>query len=368
MAIDRSKMRASLSGRADESAKRAESNKSYHSYILDSLPIPTFKKIPEGSIVFDIIPFTVSEDFLVSADTHRPAYNAGEFHYNLDLWVHTGVGPRNWNIVCPRHHLGKPCAICEEADRRKENVEYGDKERFKKEVKPFLPQHRNVYQIWIHDRAKVEENKGVQLLEISFFSLEEKLLAIRKHPETGETIEFAWPGVDGKRITFTRKGTGKDNTQFLGYNFLNRTEEIPDWILEMAVPLNEYIEILEPKQIEEIFLAGQDDDVEEDDQEGNQDKQTHEEERKPRGSRLTSRKTETPEEPRRERRSVPEEETPEEPRRERRGSRRDRLARQNPCPYGYAFGEDVDNKPECGGDCPEDTYNACSAKYDAEHE
>lgn len=327
MAIDRSKMRKNLSGRADESAKNAASSGSWHP-VWHDLPIPVYKKIPEKiPFVFDIIPFVVSEDFLVNEQTHRVLHRKDEYYYSIDYWVHTKCGPSNHNILCPRKSLGLPCPICEIADERKKEVEFGDKEKFKVHVKPFLPMHRHMYQIWVHDRAKEEENKGVQLLDMAHFSLEQNLLLIAKDPETGENIEFSWPGVEGKRICFMREGAGATNTQYLGHKFIDRKEEIPDEIVNQAVPLNEYITIYTYDEISDIINGSQgasEDDEEQSDNDSSEKKEA----------------------PVRKRRQLPGKEV-----------------KKNPCPFNHKFGEDCDQEDDCSA-CDDDVYTKCAAARD----
>ena len=402
MAIDRSKMRKSLQTRQEESTRNAESGggRGFIPYIDEkALPIPLFKKIPEGTIVFDIIPFQVSEKFLIDPISRRPQYVPGEWYYYLDLHVHQKIGPSNHNVICPKMHLGKPCPICDIADAKKQGIEFGDKEGWKAEVMPFLPKRRSVYQIWIHDKSKDEEDKGVQVLEISFHSLEKELLAIAKDPETDETIDYAWPGIEGKKITFTRKGTGMTNTSYVGYKFLDRKEEIPDEIVDGTCAINEYITIMTPEEIKKLMNAGEDeDDEEEKPRRGNRtskDTDDDDSERKARPNRLGRKAKDEDdtddsedEKPKRKAKAGDPEEEPEEevkPRRrakpaeepadeeeEKPRSRREKREaekettkpkKENPCTFGHKFGVDTDDYEDCE-ECPEKLYNKCAAKKD----
>ena len=400
MAIDRSKMRKSLQTRQEESTRNAESGggRGFIPYIDEkALPIPLFKKIPEGTIVFDIIPFQVSEKFLIDPVSRRPQYVPGEWYYYLDLHVHQKIGPSNHNVICPKMHLGKPCPICDIADAKKQGIEFGDKEGWKAEVMPFLPKRRSVYQIWIHDKSKDEEDKGVQVLEISFHSLEKELLAIAKDPETDETIDYAWPGIEGKKITFTRKGTGMTNTSYVGYKFLDRKEEIPDEIVDGTCAINEYITIMTPEEIKKLMNAGEDEDEEEKPRRGNKatkDTDDDDSERKARPNRLGRKakdeddtddsedekpkrrakvaepENEPEEEVKPRRRAKPAEDDDEEEekprsRREKREAeaKAEKPKKENPCTFGHKFGVDTDDYEDCE-ECPEKLYNKCAAKKD----
>lgn len=358
MAIDRSKMRKALKERQEQSARTAESGSSnYVPYIkVKELPIPFIKKIPEGDIVFDIIPFQVSENFLINPETRRPEYRASDddWYYVLDLWVHGNVGPGNHSVICPKKHLGTSCPICDIADKNKKNVEYGDKEAWKSLVQPFLPKRRVVYQVWVHvlgKSKKEEEEKGVQILEMSHFHMEKELVAIARDPETGESIDFAWPGVEGKKVSFSRKGTGMENTQFFGHKFINRKEDLPDEILDQAIPLNEYITIMDADEIQELLDAAPPESSDDDE----------EAPRKP-SKPLGRPKDEDEEEaPRKARKPLgrPKDEDEEEDKPRRRRPSRDE--EDNPCPKGHRFGVDTDDHKDCE-DCPDRKYNACAAK------
>lgn len=360
MAIDRSKMRKALKERQEESSRTAEQGSSnYVSYIkIKELPVPFIKKIPEGDAVFDIIPFQVSENFLVNPETRRPEYRPGDdnWYYVLDLWVHGNVGPSNHSVVCPKKHLGTSCPVCDIADKNKKDVEYGDKEAWKSLVQPFFPKRRVVYQVWVHvlgKSKKEEEEKGIQILEMSHYHMEKELVAIARDPETGESIDFAWPGVEGKKVSFTRKGMGMENTQFFGHKFINRKEDIPDEILESSIALNEYITIMSADEIQELMDAAK---PESDDDEAprktrkplGRPKDDEEEEEAPRKPRKTLG------------RSSDEDETP----RKREAPARRRPSRdeeENPCPKGHVFGDDNEEYEDCA-ECPDRKYNACAAK------
>lgn len=327
MKIDRSKMHKSLANRVDESAKTFQNSRSnYVPYYRTDIRTPFIKKFPENTpIIIDIIPFICTENFLLN-DNMRPAYIKGEFYYNLDLFVHMNMGPSKTSILCPKKHLGKPCRICEIAEERKEDCEYGDKEKFKKVVKPFLPQHRTMYNIWWHDRPKEEEKKGVQILEFAHFSLEEQLLAISEQydedEQTTTRIQFHYPGLEGRKIYFVRKGTGM-NTQYQGYKFMDRKEEIPDEILEQAFPLNELPKILSYKEINAIINASD----EEEDDSSKEDNEDNDESKEEKPTKQSLRGTRQP-------------------------------AKKSKCPFKHKFGEDHDQTEDCTA-CEDDVFSEC---------
>jgi len=72
--------------------------------------------------------------------------------------------------------------------------------------------------------------------------------------ESGEPIQFPDPD-DGKRITFTRKGTGKANTQYLGHKLVDRDYKISDKLLNSTFTLDEIIVIPKEEDVEQAFFG-----------------------------------------------------------------------------------------------------------------
>lgn len=232
MAFDRNKFRQGLGAATQQSSDSVDDRGGFHSYVKKGKR-PRYTKIPEGAFIFDIIPYIVGNDF---QDTSR-RYTADSIQYNLDIWVHQNVGVNNDQIVCLSKTFGRPCPICEERARRE--AQGDDFEA----LKPFNPKRRCLYNIWIHDSARNEEAKGVQILEIAHFTLERNLMNIAKHPITGKLTQFADPDT-GKLVCFTRKGTGVKNTTYEGHQLLDRQiNPIPDQILEQAEDLTTLVEI-----------------------------------------------------------------------------------------------------------------------------
>ena len=227
-------------------------------------------------------------------------------------------------------------------------------------------------------------------------------MAIAKDPETDETIDYAWPGIEGKKITFTRKGTGMTNTSYVGYKFLDRKEEIPDEIVDGTCAINEYITIMTPEEIKKLMNAGEDeDDDDEKPRRGNKatkDTDDDDSERKARPNRLGRKAKDEDdtddsedEKPNRKAKDAGPEDEPEEevkPRRrakpveeptdddeekprsrrekreaEAKAEKKQKAEKENPCTFGHKFGVDTDDYEDCE-ECPEKLYNKCAAKKD----
>lgn len=242
MAIDRSKFsRAGLGAALQHSNSTVDQKAGFNGYLVD-LPRPRFGKIPVGAFVFDVIPFIAAKDF-------GTAIRKGSQQYVLDLWAHTNVGVNNDTVVCPSATLGQRCPICEERARLESSGVPFD------EWKKFRPKRRVVYNIWVHDPSRAEENKGVQILEGAHFSFENNIQGIARNPITMEYIYFM--DVDnGKSIAMTRTGSGATDTKYSGFQFVDRRGPIPDAILEQAIPLESYVKVLSYEELRQRAFPG----------------------------------------------------------------------------------------------------------------
>lgn len=188
-----------------------------------------FWRCKEGDHLADIIPFEAGPDMPFD-ERLQPITEEGDFDYVLDLFVHTNVGGMNKPYVCPYENFGGPCPICEfiKANRL-------EKEDWKK----LVAKHRVVYFVWIHD-DRDNEKKGIQIFEASHFFMEEKIEEIAKLPRGGGFENFSHPD-KGKTLAWKRKGSGMENTQYLGHRFIDRESAIPNKILDMTFPLDSIV-------------------------------------------------------------------------------------------------------------------------------
>lgn len=188
-----------------------------------------FWRCSEGQHLADIIPFEAGPDMPFGNDEH-PITEEGDFDYVLDLFVHMNVGAMNKPFVCPYENFGLPCPICEfiKANRL-------EKEDWKK----LVAKHRVIYLLWIHN-SREEEKKGIQIFEASHFFTQEKIEEIAKLPRGGGFENFSHPDT-GKTLAWTRKGSGQENTQYLGHRFVPRETPVPDRILDQSFPLDSIV-------------------------------------------------------------------------------------------------------------------------------
>ncbi len=207
---------------------------------MKQLPRP-YWKCKEGKHMFDVIPWVAGPNF------PDPEVNEGDFVYVLDIWVHQNVGPMGISMLCPAHTFkGKSCPICEKVKQMR------DEEADKASIDAVRAKRRVLYNIFCFDSAQ-EEAKEVQIFEVSHWFMERNLAALSENPKTGGHIIFADPDV-GKSISFERKGSGLENTQYLGHQFLDREGAvIDDALLDQAVQLEEFLIIPTYKELYETF-------------------------------------------------------------------------------------------------------------------
>lgn len=201
-----------------------------------------FWRCKEGEHLADVIPFEAGPDMPFGEDDN-PITGEGDLDYVLDLFVHMNVGAMNKPFVCPYENFGKDCPICEfiKANRL-------DKEDWKK----LVAKHRVVYLLWVHD-SRDDEKKGIQIFEASHFFMQEKIEEISKLPRGGGYENFSDPD-KGKTLAWTRKGSGQENTQYLGHRFISRDSPIPDRILDQSFPLDSIVNMHpEYSEIEKEF-------------------------------------------------------------------------------------------------------------------
>ena len=199
----------------------------------------------DGFHIIDIIPYEVGE---FNVDGEEP----GEIHYCFKYFYHRNVGPANEWVLCPLKTYGNPCPICEERQRLID--EDADWEKF---VKPLYSKERYLYNIVCYDDRN-EENKGVQVWDVSNHYFEKHIMTISKKPsrrgKEEEHIVFFDPD-EGKSISFTiEPPAGKDDfAEYVGHAFEDREEPIPDEILESVHCLDEIVTILSYDELEEKF-------------------------------------------------------------------------------------------------------------------
>lgn len=224
--------------------------------IFDKKKVPdgvNFFSCKEAQHIVDILPWEAGPDMPLD-EQNLPVTKEGEFDYVLDLWVHQNVGKMKVPFVCPYENFGLPCPICEYIKANRLPKDEWSKKRAKR---------RSIYLIWNRTTPE-DEKKGVQIFDAAHFFMEEKLEEIAKLPRGGGYVTFSDPD-EGSSVCWTRKGSGKENTSYLGHRFIEREAPIPDRILESTFSLDQVINMHpEYSVIEDAFNSVEGGPVEED--------------------------------------------------------------------------------------------------------
>lgn len=266
-----------------------------------------FYEPKEGRCRINIIPYEIkskNHPLVKSGDAQ-----IGELDYKLDLWVHKFIGPAQADVVCLKRTYGKPCPICEQADKYK-------KDGKQKEYDALKSSRRVFYNI-----QDVKKPETLQVFEVSHFLFEKELIEeARNCNDDGDIIDFADVD-DGKMIVFraSEKSFGKnDFLEYKSFQFLDREDAIDEDAEKAAISFDEILKILSYEEIEKI-LYGADEDEDEKPAKSSKPKDDEDDDPPPKKS-----KKETSDDDE-------EEEKP----------------AKGKCPHGGVFGKDCDDMEEC---------------------
>ena len=234
-------------------------------------------------------------------------WKVGETDYRLDVWVHKAVGPSETMVVCPKNTYGKPCPICDEAERARKEGRQEDYKAFKAK--------RTVYYNVI-DR---DDPTKIKIFQTSHFLFEKELIEEAKNStEDGSYVDFA-NEKKGYSVQFrgSKATTGTtEYTAFKGFKFYERKEDLTKWVPK-AHSFDEMLVVYDANKLLKIMNGDDEVDEEEAVPDWVEEKIVVEE-------------------------AVEEAKEPE-----------------NPCPNGFVFGKDNDKYPECEN-CPKATWKECA--------
>jgi hypothetical protein len=305
-----------------------------------------FWKCSEAEHQIDIIPWLAGNNY----PSKSYDIKEGDIAIVLDLWIHYNVGPNEDSVVCPARNYSNPCPICEHVNELRKEEDSDDDV-----IKEKLPKRRSVYQIVCYD-SNEEESKGVQIWEVSHYFMERHLTELSQKPKRGGFIPYADPD-EGKQIYFKRKGQGQFNTEYMAHQFLDRDYVIDDDILDMAIPLDEAIIVLNYEELKNKYWGGSEEEATDPDDEAKPEAKpsrrarvpVKEEQKKPESSPTEDKDKETPPE--------------DKPASRRRVRQQQQQKEQKPqeeekkpepegeCPAGGVFGVDLDNPLDECDDC-----------------
>lgn len=275
--------------------------------------VPWFKPV-KGKNLIDIIPF------IISTENHPQGIEPGFEDYKLDIWVHRNIGPTEATILCLKETFGKRCPICEARQEMRKNPDIDDED-----AKALDPKRRTIFNVI----DLQEEEKGIQLWEVSYFLFDKELLEEVSVAEDG-LITFADLG-DGRSIEFRgapKKLGGQTFLEFKSFRFHER-EAYNEEILDDAYPLDSMLIIPTYEHTQQLLMGV--DDKEEGVGEEEKSKQEEKPSKPTRGRKPKHKKTQ------------------EEP-------------KTGKCSFG-TFGADCNKLDECA-DCQEELFEACAAEED----
>ena len=274
-------------------------------------------KCGEANHTIDIIPFICGNNMPIIQGTSE-----GDTNYFIDLWVHRNVGVLGHPFPCLARTWGERCPICDELQTNRDKYT-------EDEWKAAKAKRRSIYFVWSHT-SPADEEKGILIWDVAHWFMEDKLSVIATKPKGGGTIPFY--DIDtGKHVSFTRRGTGATNTQYLGHALYDRDEpEIPDYILDQTFELDEAIIHPSYKELYEIFHQSSNNDSEESEESEENDSESVE------GSRVKG--------------PSPKEEEDNSP-----------ILAEDECPGDGEFGVDIEKLATCKT-CP--NWDACEAEAD----
>lgn len=304
------------------SATRGDSNSGkFLTFNWGEKKVTFFKPEAGKTYSIDIIPFRIASKKhpAVAVGNGSDKASIGDEIFSLPYNVHRNVGPRKLTVVCPGT-IGKPCPICELADRIKRDEGYNS-ENFKS----LKAKERAIYNIVMAD----DEKEKFLLLDESYYTFEKPLLAQAKTKGSRKGKDYIHFGdiTEGWTISFSAKeesiGKGGKFIKLEGFDLDQRDEPHDKSLIKEAIQLDEYLIVKTYDELEQLMTG----DAEED--EG--DEPDVEPEPEPKASKASKAKDDD------------EDDAP-------------------TCPHGKKFGKDYDRDDDkvCG-ECEE--FRECRAAY-----
>jgi len=333
------KRKSHFRGTVAFNAKQREKKASAYGYLNLPKDVKIFSIEEDTKVgVYDFLPYEVTDTKHPDRDDERNVAVDGNLWYRRPFKIHRIPKESGSEaIICPTS-IGKPCPICEYFRKQQaEKVNWDD-------IKDLKPKPRTLF-IVIPLGGK-ETDEVPHIFDMSDFCLQDIIdeelgidpdNEIFPDLEEGKTLRIKWK--------WEKTGTGIVFPKARDIRFNDR-EAYEEDILDEVPNLDEVLNVLDYKKIEDKFFG--------DDDEPEKEVTEIEEEEEPAPKR-TSRKSRTRKEETKEDEPSPTEETKEdEPKRRRR--RGGDKAEKNKCPHGFKFGEDWDTDKKCE-EC--DLWNEC---------
>ena len=219
-----------------------------------------FSPIADEDHTIDIIPFQAGPDMGVDLEKHKKMAKEGQWFHTFEYWQHRGIGPlENQTVICPERTWETPCPICEHRRELMAEKAFDDEK-----MGNLYAKRRNCYNVVCYDSDK-EEEKGVQLMDVSFFYFEKHIAKLASKPtrrKRGSKLKeidpfknFADPSGDGVSIEWSIEGakSKKDFDTWMGHQLIGREYDLDEALLDAALQLDQIVEKLTYAELYEKY-------------------------------------------------------------------------------------------------------------------
>lgn len=174
-------------------------------------------------------------------------------------YIHNNVGPDESAVICPAQTWGERCPICEYAKQRRKE---GD--ATKEELQALRPKQRQLFNVIDLD----SDSQDIKLMDMSYHLFGKTLDKELKDADDENVVDFYLPDGYNLRARFEKKSfNGREFWECDRVDFKERKNAFKDSIIDKTLPLDDLLNHMEYKQLEELFVLGGDvnpGDVEED--------------------------------------------------------------------------------------------------------
>lgn len=244
----------------------------------DGASVFRFKK--EGTYRIEVLEYEAGEG--------NPKVDEGTLWWERTFYTHRNIGtqPKS-HYTCPAATAGKPCPVCEYVAKENRNPKAD-----KKLLKELEPKKRQLFNIFDHE----EEDKGVQVLEMSYHLFGKPLVAKINHADEDDNYENFFHSEDGLTLKLgveQKTQGGSPYQEVVDVEFKTRKEELDAELFENVYNLDELVKVMTYKELKAIFeqtpIAGihkkkggkpkdDEDENEEEEDDGNEEEEEEEQE------------------------------------------------------------------------------------------
>lgn len=200
-----------------------------------------FYKPKEGINRIRILNYPIKSSNHPDNKLNRDGYAIGESDYKLQYWVHRGIGIAKGSYICLAKTYQKPCPICEELERLKQDIETDEEI-----IKDLKASERVLYNVYD------ERDEKIKLFEVSKYLFEKELV---EEACIGEEItDFT----DNKIVKFraVTKTLGKNEYfEYKSFDFIDAEEGLTKDIHNSIISLDTILNVPTYDEVKNAFLA-----------------------------------------------------------------------------------------------------------------